>query len=50
MRPTRTSIHQSSTRALTRVCYLELGPQQADEIKLWCEYNKRKNDFLLFLS
>ena len=26
LRPTRTSIHQSSVRALTRTCYLELGP------------------------
>lgn len=50
LKPNRTSVHQFEARAITKSCMLVLGGQQIQELKLWSDLKKKKNEYILLLS
>lgn len=50
LRPNHTHFCNSEAKTLAKCCILEYTKQDFDEIKLWSESNRKKNEYVLLVS
>jgi hypothetical protein len=50
LRPNRTNIHKGETKTSSKCCLLEFSREDFEEIKLWAESNRKKNEYILLIS
>lgn len=50
LRPHRTNIHKGETRTNSKCCLLEFSKDDFQEVKIFSESNRKKNDYILLIS
>jgi len=48
--PNKDAWHREEIRTLTKACILEISNPDVNEMKMWCQANKKKQEFVLFIS